>query len=223
MPRQLILVRHGQTRHNALGLTSGWTDSDLSEIGQEQAERVAQHIALHYSVDAIYSSPLRRAADTARAIGRQTGLTPISRDDLREIGFGLFEGLTKAEIVSRYPEAAAALERRDDPDLSYPDGESLRGFYERVSWAFREILIEASGQAIAVVAHGGVLGSYVADLTVRQPLLWTKYVPHNCAVTEVAFDQDGPRVARFDDCSFQRVVTPARADARQEPLASLRQ
>lgn len=136
------------------------------------------------------------------------GLTPILRDDLKEIHFGHFEGLTTSEIAARYPESFAAWRRYDDPDFTYPGGESLRSFYGRVSQALKVILAESRGETVAVVSHGGVLGSYLAGLLEDQPLLWPKYVPHNCSITEVRVDEAGATVVCFDDHSALDALEP---------------
>lgn len=202
MSTTLVLVRHGQTVHNAEGRITGWTDSPLSEAGLAQAASVARHVAARYALDRVYSSPLRRARDTAEAIARLAGLRPILRDGLKEINFGRFENLTKAEILDLYPEAAASWRAPADPSFTYPEGESLRDFFDRVIGAFREIVKESLGLTVAVVAHGGVLGSYLAHVFEGQPLLWRKYIPRNCAVTEIHAADGRLSVICFNDWAF---------------------
>ena len=91
MSRELILVRHGQTVHNVAGIAQGWNDSDLSELGRTQVQRLAERIAAHRPT-ALYSSPLGRALSTAEAIAQATGLEIIQLEDLREMSYGGWEG-----------------------------------------------------------------------------------------------------------------------------------
>ena len=177
---------------------AGWTDSPLTELGRAQAERLARHVADRHRLDRIYSSPLQRARHTAEALGRRAHLRPILRDDLKEINFGRFESMTKAEIQAAYPDMAA---RRDvdDPSFEYPDGESTEHFANRIRIAFGSILEENEGRTVAVVAHGGVLGAYVADLQSGEPHLWRQYVPKNCAITEVVVEDGAATLACFDE------------------------
>ena len=189
---------------------AGWTDSPLTELGRTQAERLAQYVADRYRLDRIYSSPLQRARHTAESIGRRAHLRPILREDLKEINFGRFESLTKAEIQAAYPDMAA---RRDvdDPSFEYPDGESTGQFADRIRIAFRSILDESEGRTVAVVAHGGVLGAYVADLQSGEPHLWRQYVPKNCAITEVVVEDGAATLTCFDEVGHledRQVVAP---------------
>ncbi len=202
MPTRLILVRHGQTLHNVAGKVAGWTDSPLSEVGLQQAERLAAHVAERHSLHALYASPLQRAWHTAQAVGRRVGIGPIPREDLKEMHFGIAENLTEDEIASRHPDTWAAAQVLDDDSFAWPGGESRLAFYQRVRRAFREIAAAHPGETVAVVSHGGVLGSFVADLLEGRPHLWRKYLARNCAITEVHAEGDHFAVTCFNDHSF---------------------
>jgi broad specificity phosphatase PhoE len=205
---RLILIRHGQTRHNVEGRMAGWTDSPLTDLGRSQAERLARHVADRYRLDRIYASPLQRARLTAEAVGRRAHLRPILRDDLKEINFGKLESLTKEEIGEQFP---GMVERRDEPVFEYPEGESAEHFTARVRDAFRSIIAENEGRTVAVVSHGGVLGAYVSDLESGEPHLWRRFVPQNCAITEVVVEDGATTLACFDEAGHledREVVAP---------------
>jgi broad specificity phosphatase PhoE len=118
---ELFLVRHGETVHNVSGITQGWSDSALSDRGNEQVRRLAARVA-RLKPDAIFSSPLARAMSTARPIAESTGLEIVALDDLREMNYGRWEGQSFRDI--RANDADAARRWMEDPDCPCPGGES---------------------------------------------------------------------------------------------------
>jgi broad specificity phosphatase PhoE len=150
-----VLWRHGQTIWNAERRFQGQTDIPLDETGQAQAERAARLLAA-LRPDLIVSSDLSRAASTAAALARLTGLEVTLDKDLRERHGGGWEGLNDAEIRARYPAEHAS--------WSPPDGEPSPVVAERVAGALQRIadrLAEDGGDGVgrlAVVAsHGAAL------------------------------------------------------------------
>jgi probable phosphoglycerate mutase len=133
----------------------GQTDTTLSDIGRAQAASLAERLST-LDFDALYSSDLSRAWDTAQAIARRTGHDVIAAPCLRERRFGLFEGLTHAEIAERHPEELARFQSRD-PDYIVPGGESAREFHARCLGSLVEIAERHEGRDAAVVTHGLVL------------------------------------------------------------------
>jgi probable phosphoglycerate mutase len=144
-----VLWRHGQTVWNAEGRFQGQTDIDLDETGVAQAERAARLLAaLRPAV--IVSSDLRRAADTAAALARLTGLDVGYDKDLRERSGGVWEGLTNAEIRERYPAEYAS--------WTPPDGEPTAAVAQRAASALERIAEAAApGSLAVVVSHGAAL------------------------------------------------------------------
>lgn len=151
----ICLVRHGETEWNAERRIQGQIDIGLNDTGHRQAA-AAGHWLAGAGIAALYSSDLRRARTTAEAIGAVLGLTPSLAPELRERRYGVFEGLTYAEAQARFPDGYAAFEGRN-ADYDFAGGESLRTMYGRVTGKLRELAAVHSGQAIAVVVHGGVL------------------------------------------------------------------
>lgn len=188
---RLILIRHGQTDDNRVWRLSGWTDSPLNERGQRQARLLAYHLAGHWRLDAIYASPLQRAAETARAIANRTGLDPIHRHDLREMHFGACEGLTDLEWKARYPELIPGVLNETDQAFRWPGGESRDGFHRRVQSVFGELARRHAGEAIAVVCHGGLISSYLCSAAGRPLSDWREFMVHNCSLSVVQVDVTG--------------------------------
>lgn len=154
---RVLLVRHGETDWNAQTRLQGHSDIPLNARGREQARRVGQALAGE-SLDAVYSSDLQRAYDTARAIAEATGAPLVADPTLRERGFGRFEGRTFAEIESEWPEDARRWRTRD-PSFGPEGGERLQDFHARSVAAAERLVARHPGGSIALVAHGGVLDS----------------------------------------------------------------
>ena len=146
-----ILLRHGDTRLSPEHRFSGLSDEPLSADGARQVSAAARRLASGARIDAIVSSPLRRAAATAAMVAKKLVLTAATDDDLRETDFGEWEGLTIAEIQSRWPEAVVAWQR--DPEKAPPGGESFADTACRVNRACERILRENKGQTVLIVSH----------------------------------------------------------------------
>jgi len=170
---RLVLVRHGETAWNRETRIQGHTDIPLSDHGHWQARQVGAALR-DEGIDAIYSSDLQRALDTARAVAEATGLPLSLEAGLRERHFGAFEGLTHDEIMSRHPEEGRRWRERD-PHYGPQGGETLTVFYERVIGAALKLAALHPGQTIALVAHGGVLDCFYRAAThvgLQSPRTW---------------------------------------------------
>lgn len=152
---RILLIRHGETAWNRATRIQGHTDIPLSALGLAQAERLAEALA-DEELNAIYSSDLSRARQTAEAVARARGLAVRLDAGLRERAFGRFEGLSWEEIDQGYPGDAARWRRRE-PDFAVGGGESLIAFSARCVAAARRAAAAHPGESIALVAHGGVL------------------------------------------------------------------
>ena len=155
---RFIVVRHGETRWNLEARIQGHGDSPLTETGIAQAEAIARRLA-EEPFDAIVSSDLGRAMETARRIGAAKGLAVSADARFRERNFGCCEGFTYAELHERYPDAFGRHLQDTNPDFRVPDAETRREFYARIGAAFESLARERGGQRVAVVCHGGVLAS----------------------------------------------------------------
>ena len=148
----LILVRHGETHLNAERYLQGsGSDVGLSPLGREQAERVAQALKGE-ELDAVYSSPLKRALETARAIATPHGLEVKVAPDLREVDAGELEGISLDELSRNYSELWEDW-RWGSGSLRMPGGENLDDLQERAWAALERIVAAHSETAIVVVGH----------------------------------------------------------------------
>ena len=158
----LILVRHGRTALTESHKISGGDgdDPNLSEAGRSDAAAAARVIAQfgksgrwkHIpAVDAVVASPMNRTRETAEIIAGPLSLSVVTNENLREIGFGDWDGLTNDEVAASTPEALEAW--RGSFTLAPPNGESLEVFEQRITKARSEILRDFSGKTVVAVAH----------------------------------------------------------------------
>ncbi len=151
MTTRLILVRHGQTEWNRVGRIRGRIDIALNETGLAQAAAVAERLAA-LPLAAIYSSPLKRAVETAEPAARKTGLKVQILDGLLDIDYGRWEGLSPTEVVEAYPDLYH--QWHHSPHLvTFPDGESLDEVRRRALSTVKQIALSHEGQTVVIVAH----------------------------------------------------------------------
>lgn len=159
---RLFLVRHGATDATEEGRFSGASSADLSAQGRWQAARLGERLATQ-NITAIYSSPLARALDTARIVAGRCGLEPITRDGLREIGHGRWEGLTRDDVERRFADEYAAWE--DDPFTFAPvGGESGVAVLARALPVIRELVTSHPGEQLVVVSHKATVRLILSSL-----------------------------------------------------------
>ena len=180
-------------------LLHGRTDVPLDAWGVRQAHAVAERLATEPPLDALLSSPLTRALTTARIIGERLGMEPVVVPDLVEIDFGALEGASIERIVDEHPDIAGQMLDTDGLDVAWPNGESRRGFYDRVLAAFLAILEDHARQRVTVVAHGGVIGSFVAQVHGLPPTDPTAFDIANCSLTHLHVTADHTLVHKRND------------------------
>jgi broad specificity phosphatase PhoE len=147
----ILLARHGQSDWNASRRWQGHADRPLTERGREQSHALAGRLA-HIELDAVYSSDLQRAAETAAAVAEEQGLEAVELVELREVDVGSWSGLTREEAEQRFPDAFA---RWREGYPGWEDGESYEEMTTRVLDAVLEIARTHEGGRVLVVSHGG--------------------------------------------------------------------
>lgn len=178
---------------------SGWTDVPLSPAGERQARALEQRLIAELPGVPTYSSPLQRAAATARAVARATGAPLVLMDDLREINCGLVDGACIDEVQRRYPEAWAANERQDDEGFRWPEGESYRELRDRCLRAVRHVAAAHAGGMALLVTHAGVISEVIGAIYDVSPALWSCFRPANASLTEIRWQGDTGKLVVFDD------------------------
>jgi len=152
MPTTIFLVRHGATDWNINKRAQGHADIDLNAEGYRQAVTAAQELG-HLQIDAVYSSDLKRALDTAQPIASAHGLEVNLDKRLREIDQGEWEGLTVDEIMERWPDLWGPARHYN----ARPGGESPQQVRDRALAAIEDVVASHPDECVVVVSHGGTI------------------------------------------------------------------
>jgi len=157
--KPIILVRHAQSQHHVNGMTGGWTDTGLTDLGRRQAACLASRLKQELEDVPVqfHCSDLKRALQTAEIVSREIGVTPQLVPELREFNNGIAAGMTREEADKIRRELVA-------PFIDwqpYPEAETWRQFYWRVAKAM-DRLVEEQEELLLLVTHGGTLFNIVA-------------------------------------------------------------
>lgn len=197
--KTIIMVRHGQSESNVKKTFTGQLDAPLTEVGSEQARRMARYLD-KYRIEKIYVSSLERAVETAQAIADRQNCPMEKHDELMEIHSGLWQGLTFTEIAEKYPQTYQAW--KENIGLATPDGgETCKQLYERVTRFLEKVLAEKE-EVICLVCHATpirMMESYIhyGSVSGAQEISW---VP-NASVTVYTYDGKFAEVER-GTCDF---------------------
>ena len=191
----VYLIRHGQTQYNVDGRVQGWLDVPLNEQGHEQARRLALRLGTE-PIDVVFTSPLSRAADTARAVAQRSNLRIVFDDRLREYNMGDWTGKTGDEIAASSAELGL-----DDPLIPIPGGESAMDMRNRVSAFVKELAQRHSKtlSRVVVVSHGGTLGAVIGSMLALPVLRRHPFTFGNGSITEVVWHSSGWRMQTLND------------------------
>lgn len=151
-PLTLLLIRHGETEWNAQGRFRGHADINLSSRGLEQARTLGRGLPHAFSVAYVYSSPLKRCLDTARALREALHVPLIVEPLLIDLNFGEWQGKLPEEVASQYPREYEAW-LQGDIYLQLPGGESLAAAAERLRSFLDSTTPRHAGEIVAVVTH----------------------------------------------------------------------
>ncbi|MEA3117371.1 MAG: 2,3-bisphosphoglycerate-dependent phosphoglycerate mutase [Paraburkholderia sp.] len=206
MSTRILFIRHGETDWNRVKRIQGHIDIPLAASGFAQAERLAARLAskIHgahaahaaqapdrgIALDAIYSSDLSRAQQTAGPSATVLGMPVQLCSGLRERHYGVFQGHDRSEIAARFPHAYSVWQTRD-PGFAPEGGESLRALSHRVLQTVAAIVAAHPGGRIACVTHGGVLDCiyrHARGLPLDAP---RGHPLFNASVNTVDFDEQG--------------------------------
>ena len=192
---QILLIRHGRSADVVPGSPES-ADPALHVKGVEQADRLATRIA-GKEIHAVYSSHLARARQTAQPLADQRGLDVVEYIDLEEVRLGDWSnGEFRRRAATADPEWVAW--SRTGRWDGIPGGEGDDAFRTRVAGVIDSLAAQHRGQCIAVVAHGGSINAYVAQLLgVHRSLLFTV---ENTSITLVRIGDHGPTLVTVNDC-----------------------
>jgi probable phosphoglycerate mutase len=204
----LYCVRHAESIFNSQGRIQGQADPPLSDEGWRQAHALAAAFCqrndphVHNGVpfvplDGIFSSPLRRALETAHCIAQAVRLRVETDDRLKELNAGIFQGRLWSEISDLYPDEAARWKSRD-PDYVIPQGESRRALMLRGAEALAAIR-RSGKRRVVVVAHGGLLTAALKQLLGVPPRL-SPFSLFNASISQLDWsDEHNLRVVTLNE------------------------
>ena len=198
MATKLFLIRHGITKWNKQKRYCGNRDIDLSSEGRLQALKLRKKLK-GVNFDKIYCSNKKRAIHTAGIIFK--GARIIKAKDLREISFGIFEGLSYQAIMQKCP----GIYQRwlTDPfSVRIPKAEPMSAFKNRVNRALRRIAAKNTAKAVAVVCHGGVIGIFVSSV-LKSRNFW-RYVPDAASITVAEYKEGKAGIKLFNQTAHLR-------------------
>lgn len=201
---RLLVVRHGETTFNREKRFQGWLDVPLSDFGSAQAKACAGYLARSpfIPVARVYSSPLRRASQTAGAISEALGADVATDERLREIDVGDIVGMTWEEVEDEYPQLMEEY-RRNPIATRYPGGESVLDVWDRAGDLLRHIALANQGETVVVVGHAIILKALICRILRLDVPYHRRMTLGNASlsVAEVGVHAGGfsGRVARLND------------------------
>ncbi len=191
---KLYLIRHGESMGNRLGRIQGWQDFPLSPTGKKQAEIVARFLA-DESFDAIYSSDLTRAYETALAINEYQNKSVTRWELLKEIGLGPLEGKTKEEIYKLYPE----VKERSLLTSGVDGTETVETISSRCETVIEKLYTSHQNEKVALVSHGGFISIFMMYLMLQKD--WAKhhrpFLFDNTGITYIEWKEKNKPMVHF--------------------------
>lgn len=195
---KLFIVRHGATIWNEQRRYISWTDLNLSLLGNKQAKKIAKRL-FGLPVEVIFTSPLKRCQETAEIIANQFKLEPIISDELAEVDFGQWEGLTYKEIKEQFGDL---IDRwlDDAGSVTIPGGEDWPKFLQRVA-AFLSSAGSRPEKVGVAVTHGGVIKAIVNQILNFKQSAYKRFLLSNASITAVGFANGEPYLIFLNDTS----------------------
>ena len=189
MATELILIRHG----NAVRVNGTYLHAPLTPLGRQQATLTGQHLRqTHLPLGGFYTSPLRRARETADMIGAEIGVTAQVKDGIQEMEPLELPFLLLLEALAIFDPLDDYLEDRAGRRIRWP----LEG---RVSKVLTELVAMHPAQRVAVVAHSGVIASALARFFPEQRLYWWRTTVGNCSLTRIAVGGARPELLAVNE------------------------
>ena len=188
--KKLLLIRHGESEADILKVHEGWADFSLTETGHKQAAARGKWVAEEFEVDLIFSSTLRRAAQTAGYLSDATGIAILFDEDLMEFNNGLLAGLPFEEAAKRYPRVENL-----PPDQSVYGQETQYEFRARADRALKRCLERIpDGATAAIVSHGGMINQLFASLIGLPPASSVRFGTGDTGVHLWLLEENGARL-----------------------------
>lgn len=195
MATKLILIRHAQTNWNLEKRYSGFMDIGLNQKGVRQAKKLHKRLKIN-EIYEVYSSDRKRAVQTAQIAFKGSKIKRLA--SLREMHFGIFEGLTYKELMKSHP--AIYKKWLGNPfRVRIPKGEDLGYFKKRVINTFKNIIAHKKNRTVAVVSHGGAISIFISSILKSKDFL--RHIPKSASISIVEYRNNKPKINLFSDIS----------------------
>jgi broad specificity phosphatase PhoE len=201
---RLLLVRHGVTEYNSSRRFLGHSDIGLSAIGHQQIERLGNYLK-DERIDAVYASDLKRTMMSAEIITGKRDLDIMPCPELREVNYGVCEGLTFSEINHSYPDVAEKC-INFTLELEFPEGEKFREFIVRSSTFLERLKKHKSGDTILIVSHNGPLKVLICRLLEISMEHWWQIGVDVASLNIMETRSRGAILTRLNDTSFLKDI-----------------
>ena len=188
-PTTILMVRHGQTPTTGKLLPGRAPGLHLADVGRQQAERAGERIAELAKVDAIYTSPMERARETAAPIGQAVGLRPKVVKGLVECDFGDWTGAELKKLM-KLPEWRTV--QKAPSTFRFPNGESFTEMQVRMVTALDTLRAQHPGGLIVCVSHADTIKAAMAHALGTHLDLFQRIVISTCSISGIAWSTDGP-------------------------------
>ncbi|HLR34391.1 MAG TPA: histidine phosphatase family protein [Tissierellales bacterium] len=200
--KKIYLTRHGESKWNVLKKVQGQQNIDLTQKGIKQAEKLAKRLN-NQEIDAIYSSDLSRAYETAKIVGAENKINIVKLKELREIKFGPWEGLDIEEIINNYGEEYK-LWLKTPHKLKLEKVETVEELKERAKKALDIILSNKELENVLIVSHGAFLKAILLVLLDLDISSFSRFSLNNVSLSIVEFRQYNNILKLFNDINHLR-------------------
>lgn len=197
---KLILVRHGTTICNEGGALSGVTDSILSEKGMLQASKLAEYLKSE-KIDKIYATPFYRTKETVKKLAKIKDVEIEESNQLNEINFGDFEGLSFKQIEKDHNQEVEKMISQGFK-YKYPNGESLEDTFIRVKNKIQKIISENENSTVLICSHGGTIRNIISYLLCDDYKYHWNFRIDNASITEIEVDNNFAVINKLNDTSY---------------------
>ena len=203
---EIILVRHGETEWNVAEIFRGRLDIELNQTGIKQAGLLAEYLS-SAKIDAIYSSPLKRALKTAEIVAGHHNLDVAIKPGLTDFNYGKWQGLSHQEVKDKYKELYARWINHPD-QVAIPEGESLTDVSQRARDVITEIISRHEG-TVVLVSHRVVNKVLICALLGLDNSHFWNIRQDTCAITAFTYENERFILTKHNDTSYLKSVPKA--------------
>lgn len=196
MATKLILIRHGTTDWNLKSRYCSFTDIDINAKGKRQAKILYKRLK-EDKIDKVYSSDKKRTFNFARIALR--GLKIQKLAGLRELNFGIFEGLTHEELMKKYPKIYKKW-LHNPFSITIPNGENLYNFKKRIVKTLKKIILLNKGKTIAVVSHAGPIKIFISEIFKKRGFL--RVMPYSASLNIIEYKNGRAKIQLLNNTSY---------------------